>query len=207
MLKNDVPPVLPLWINGHAFLTLTPAFQDVTGPHGSEVLRRTPLCGADEVRMAVVAAQAALACWAGMSETARISLLSAVGDALASYAGHFARLISEENGNESFPSVTEVSDAVALLRSAMAGKEAGVVAVIGNREAPLLGPLRLAVSALAAGSVVVIRPCAKTPSALFALAELTGRCGFPDGVFNIVYGGETVVDSLRASRDVSLLLS
>jgi len=72
---------------------------------------------------------------------------------------------------------------------------------------PLLAPLRLAVPSLMAGAVVVIRPSPETPSALFALAELTARCGFPDGVLNIVHGGEAVVDGLRASSGVSLLFS
>src|ERR1035437_688828 len=96
MFQTDAPLAIPLWINGHAFLTVTPAFQDVRDPLNGKVLRRIPLCGADEVRMAVAAAQAALASWTGLPATVRAALLSAVGDALSSYSDHFARLIRSE---------------------------------------------------------------------------------------------------------------
>lgn len=207
MLVNDAPPVMPLWINGHAFLTLTAVFHDVRNTQSDAPLRRTPLCGPDEVRIAVTAAQAALASWMRMSEDARIALFSALGVALATYAEHFARLINEESGNDLSRCVNEVGETVELLRNARVGEGNGVVAVIGNRGTPLLGALQLAVPALAAGSVVVIRPSAETPSALFALAELTARCGFPDGVFNIVYGDEMELDSLRSNPDLRLLHS
>jgi succinate-semialdehyde dehydrogenase / glutarate-semialdehyde dehydrogenase len=207
MLLNDVPPAVPLWINGHAFLTVTEAFLDVRDSLCGKVLRRTPLCGIEEVRMAIAAAQAALASWAGMSRDSRAALLAALGDALAGYRGHFARLISEESRKELSLAVAEVSDAAALLRSATISKESGVVVVIGSSGVPLLDSLRQAVPALAAGATVVIRPSAEMPSALYALAELTRCCGFPDGAFNIVYCGEVVVDALRVDSEVSLLFS
>ena len=153
--------------------------------------------------MAITAAQAALGSWAVAPRKARISLLSAVGDALEHYGAHFAALVSEESGKDSSQSHTEVGKSVALLRSAVAGNCSGVVAIIGGRASPLLESLQFAAPALAAGAAVVIRPGPEVPSALFALAELTGRCGFPDGVFNIVHGDDGAADILRASGDIS----
>lgn len=207
MLQDDVPKAIPLWINGHAFLTVTSAFHEVRSSAGGEVLRRVPLCGAGEVQMAIAAAQVALAFWAGLPETARIALLVELGEALASYDEHFAGLISEESGRESSLSVTEVGESVTLLRNPTASKNSGVVAIIGNSVRPLLDSLKWAVPALASGSTVVIRPCPEAASALFALAELSGRCGIPDGVFNIVHGDEAIVDVLRARSDVCLYFS
>src|SRR5664279_4469866 len=148
MFQTDAPPAIPLWINGHAFLTVTPAFQDVRDPLNGKVLRRIPLCGADEVRMAVAAAQAALASWTGLPATVRAALLSAVGDALSSYSDHFARLISVESGKESQLAVAEIGESVTLLKSVMGRKDSGVVAIVGNGAMPLLAPLRLAVPSL-----------------------------------------------------------
>ena len=51
MRQTDEPLAIPLWINGHAYLTLAPAFLDVRNPASGEILRRTPLCGADQARM------------------------------------------------------------------------------------------------------------------------------------------------------------
>ena len=52
----DGPLAIPLWINGHAFLTVTESFYNVTHPTTGESLRRVPLCGASEATAAVTAA-------------------------------------------------------------------------------------------------------------------------------------------------------
>lgn len=207
MQQANVPLAVPLWINGHAYLTLAPAFQEVCDPLSGKILRRTPLCGASEVQRAVTAAQAALSEWAARTATERAALLDALGVALSGYAGHFARLIVEETGKPAAMADAEVLRTVALLRGEMGGNAAcpaGVVGIVGAPAATLLDPLRMAVPALRAGAVVIIKPSPETPSAIFALAELTGRCAFPAGVFSIVHGGEAAVDGLRASG-VSLI--
>lgn len=207
MMHVDDPLVIPLWINGHPYLTMAPAFLDVRDPSTGAVLRRTPLCGAVEAQRAVSAATGALAAWAALSDAARAALLVAVGDALAGYAGHFARLIVEESGQDGALAAAEVADAVALLRSAGSGTASGVVAIVGGAQGPLLSLLRLAVPALMAGATVVICPMPQAPSAIFALAELTGRCAFPDGAFNVLQGGEAAVEGLRAVAGVGLVFA
>lgn len=204
MQQNDTPPAVPLWIDGHAFLTVTPTFQDVRDPCTGDVVRRVPLCGVEEVRLAIAVGRVALASWTGMPAEARATLLSAVGDLLGSYGGHFAGLISEESGKEKTLALAEVDESVALLRSALVSLNAGVVAIVGNSAMPLLSALSLAVPALLAGAVVVARPSPDTPSALFAFAELTTRCGIPNGVFNIVHGDADVVTCMRAITGVTV---
>lgn len=206
MLETDDPLAIPLWINGHAYLTMPPTFLDVRDPSSGQVLRRTPLCGAGEAQKAVDAAQAALANWSAQSVGVRAALLCAVGDALAGYAGHVAGLIAEETGKAADDAAAEVRDAVALLRSPAEGGEAGVVAIVSDAGAPLLGALSRAVPALLAGATLVLKPSPKAPSSLFALAELTTRNGFPDGVFNILQGDEAAVDGLCASRGLRIVL-
>ena len=158
MKENDAAQALPLWINGHAFLTVRPVFQDVLDPLSRKVLRRIPLCGFEEVQMATSAAQAALASWASLGAKARAALLSDVGGALAGYSAHFAGLIAEESGKESTSALAEIDESVAMLNSSIAGADSGVVAIIGNAAMPLLSALRLAVPALMAGAVLVVRP-------------------------------------------------
>lgn len=200
MTQNDDALAIPLWIGGHAYLTLAPGFLDVRNPATAEVLRRTPLCGPVEADKAVASARAASAGWRAQSGGARAALLAAAGDALASYAGHFARLIVEESGLDAALAAAEVAGAIALLRGAPgAGAEDEVVAIVGDRQAPLFAVLRLAVPALRGGATVVVRPSPETPSALFAFAELTGRCAFPPGVFNVLHGGDAAVAGLRAT--------
>jgi acyl-CoA reductase-like NAD-dependent aldehyde dehydrogenase len=184
---------------------MAPTFLDVCNPVSGEVLRRTPLCGAGEALKAVEAAQMALAAWAAEPFAARAALISAVGDALDGYAGHFARLIVEETGKDADAAATEVRDAVALLRSPAGCGDAGVVAIVSDALMPLFGALSRAVPALLDGATVVVKPSPKAPSSLFALAELTARQGFPGGVFNILQGDEAAVEGLCASGAVSIL--
>lgn len=195
-MHNDDALAIPLWINGHAYLTLAPAFLDVRNPASGELLRRTPLCGASAAHQALTAAGAAAASWAARPAAERAALLGALGEALDAYAAHFARLIVEESGLDAALAAAEVAAAVALLRSPPVGAAAvPVLAVVA--QAPLLSPLQTAVPALMAGATLVIRPLPQTPSALFALAELSGRCAFPAGVLNVVHGGDEVVAGLR----------
>lgn len=206
MLETDDPLAIPLWINGHAYLTMPPTFLDVRNPHSGEILRRTPLCGAGEAQKAVEAAQTAVARWSAETVAARAALLSAVGDALAGYAEHFAGLIVEETGMPAAAAAAEVRAAVALLHSPTAGGECGVVAVVSDADAPLSGALSRAVPALLAGATVVVKPSPQAPSPIFALAELTARHGFPGGVFNVLQGDEAAIEGLCANRAVSILL-
>ena len=207
MFQTDDAPAIPLWINGHAYLTMASAFLDVCNPVSGLVLRRTPLCGAGEVQKAVEAAQSALGSWAELSTTARAALLAVVGEALAGYASHFAKLIREETGKEAGAADTEVTEAVSLLCAAVGGDATGVVGIVGDAVSPLLGSLRLAVPALQSGATVVLKPDPRVPSVIFALAELTARCALPVGVLNIVHGAEEVVEGMRTTRGITLLHS
>ena len=195
MMQNDDTLAIPLWINGHAYLTLAPEFAEVRNPASGQILRRTPLCGAATAQQAVAAAVAAAAPWAARPVAERVALLGALGEALAAYAAHFALLIVEESGLDGALAAADVAAAVALLRSPPAGGESGVLAIVA--QSPLLPALQLAVPALMAGATLVIRPLPQTPSALFALAELSGRCGFPGGVLNVLHGGDDAVAGLR----------
>ncbi len=204
---------IPLWINGHAYLTMAPSFFDVRDPRSGQVRRRTPMCGASEARAAVDAAQAALAGWAARTVGERAALLAALGDALAEYEQHFAGIIAEETGKDPALAAAEVGEALLLLRAAASNTEtatttggAAVVAIVSDDSAPLLGPLRHAVPALLAGATLVIKPSPRAPSPAFALAELTADSDFPGGVFNVLHGDVAAIEGLCAASEVSLLL-
>ncbi len=206
----EATPAIPLWINGHAYLTVAAEFYEVRDPLSGEVLRRTPLCGAGVAQHAVATARAAAAPWAAQTPGARAALLGALADALSGYAEHFVALLAEETGAPA-SAAAEVAQTVSLLRGGFdplpaetvgedgAQNAAPVVAIVGGASAPLYGALRLAVPALLAGAAVVVKPNPATPSALYALAELTARCRFPGGVFSVLHGGEAAIEGLRGA--------
>ena len=197
---------IPLWINGHAFLTLAPSFRDVKNPRTGESIRQTPLCGSKTIGMAVEAALAGLDGWKNASASFRDERLLALAEALASYAEHFAKLIVEETGKDAEDAEHEVAQCLAALKdTAEDAQPARLVAVVGNGDEPLLAAIRLAAPALRSGSAVIFMPAAEAPSATYALAELSGRCGFPAGVFSVVYGEEPAHAALQAAVGEALL--
>jgi succinate-semialdehyde dehydrogenase / glutarate-semialdehyde dehydrogenase len=208
LIDSDAPSAVPLWINGHAFLTMPSEFQNVCSRTDGRVLRRTPLCSAEVAVKAVDAALNASEGWSALSRLERSKLFLGLAEAMLRYVDHFRSLIVEEAGKTEVESSAEVDAALAVLIASFSPPESDsehVVAVIGEASAPLLGPLRVAIPALLAGSAVIAKPDPATPSVLVALAELMGRCGFPPGVFNVVHGGEAVLAGLRESRGVRLL--
>lgn len=202
--SNDVPAV-PLWINGHAFLTMAPDFRVVRSPSDGRMLRRTPLCGREVADTAVSAAISAADAWRALSRAQRVQLMNVLADMLAQYADHFSSLLAEESGLSPAGSAAELDQVTGLLRSVGGWgqpREGEVVLIVARADAPLAEPLRLAVDALMAGSPVLIKTDPGAPSVLVAVGELTGRCGFPPGVVNVVHGGDALVDRVREFPDV-----
>jgi malonate-semialdehyde dehydrogenase (acetylating)/methylmalonate-semialdehyde dehydrogenase len=56
--------------------------------------------------------------------------------------------------------------------------------------------------ALATGNTFILKPSEKDPSTALLLAELLKEAGLPDGVFNVINGDKSVVDTLLTSPDV-----
>jgi acyl-CoA reductase-like NAD-dependent aldehyde dehydrogenase len=192
------PKAIPLWINGHAFLTVTDAFFDVTNPATGEALRRVPLCGASEAAEAVGAAQAAQPAWAMMGMPARRLCLAVLGEALDRYSGHFAKLLMQDCGFDEARAFAEVAEAVAALSGPMVG-ETGVFGLVLDASRPLAGLAEVIAPALMAGATVVVKPSPKGPSAAYALCELSGRADWPAGVLNLLQGDTAAIEGLCAA--------
>ncbi|HET7774761.1 MAG TPA: aldehyde dehydrogenase family protein [Azospira sp.] len=205
MLTPNEAPALPLWIGGRAYLTMAPVFRDLQNAAG-EVLRKVPLCGADEVAVAVDNARLALPTWAAADVESRRGCVNAVADGLERYAGHFAKLLMEETGRDEAAAQAEVAAAIACLRQLPAPHgQPRLVAAVCDNSAPLLAPVALAGSALAAGAAVVLKPSPLAPSCALAVAELFTRAGLTDGACNLVQGDEAVLTALAEHPGVDVL--
>ena len=192
------PMAIPMWVNGHAFLTVGQDFFDVTNPATGEAIRRVPLCGASEAAEAVTAARGAQPGWAEMGMPARRVCLSALADALDRYTGHFAKLLTQECGFDEATATAEVAAAVAALQGAGVGAT-GVFGLVLDASRPLVAAAENLAPALLAGATVVVKPSPRAPSAVFALCELTSRCEWPAGVVNLLQGDTAAIDGLCAA--------
>lgn len=191
------PKAIPLWIDGHAYLTVTDLFFDLVSPTSGEAIRRVPLSGVDEAAAAVAAARTARPAWTALAPAARSALLAALADRLEGYAGHFAGLLREECGGDEPAAAAEVAEAIASLRAGPEGN-ALLAAVVVDANRPLAGFAALAAPLLRAGSVLVAKPSPRAPGAVLALCELTSRAGWPGGVVNVVHGDAAAISGLCA---------
>jgi len=197
---DDLPPALPCWINGRAFLSMTEDFYTVRDHATGEPLRRTPLCGEAEVAEAVASARAALPEWQALGREARQNLLSAWSEALARYGNHFAQLLRQETGLDEKTAQAEVVEAITALRrtGAADGKEdASVRAIPVPADRPLVDAAGALAAALSVGATVVLHSDPSAPGAVYALVELSARVDVPPGVVNLVQGKEVVTAALK----------
>lgn len=192
------PMAIPMWVNGHAFLTVSQDFFDVTNPVTGEAIRRVPLCGASEAAEAVAAARGAQPRWADMGMPARRVCLTALADALDRFTGHFAKLLTQECGFDDATATAEVAAAVAALQGAGVGAT-GVFGLVLDASRPLVAAAEHLSPALLAGATVVVKPSPRAPSAVFALCELTSRCEWPAGVVNLLQGDTAAIGGLCAA--------
>jgi len=190
-VKPEDPPILPLWINGHALLTLGQDLHPVRDPQGL-ILRKLPLCGDDELAEAQRAATAALAGWQALHPPERQQHLRAVALLLQEtrYNLHFIKLIREEYALDTEQAELDVQASIAALSMSVQKSSDAMASVSVLHVAPgesfSTSTARLA-NAVLGGNTVIILPALTAPSALLALAELCSRAGMADGVVNLLY--------------------
>ena len=118
----------------------------------------------------------------------RERLVTELGALLDQFAGDFAKLISRETGKDAEVARDEVARAVVTLREAScAGGGGAVQAVCSNAVNPLLSAVEGMVRAWTGATPSSSFPM-RSPSVLFALAELSARAEFPAGAFCLLHG-------------------
>jgi acyl-CoA reductase-like NAD-dependent aldehyde dehydrogenase len=182
---------------------------ETISPLDQSVLAEVSRAGAEEVDLAVRAANDAFAAWAALGPAGR--------------ATHLHRLADLIDANVERLAAVECADMAMLLRSlrarviargalnyrhyadlAVAHEErdwrskgtwnrvqrmpAGPAAVITPWNAPFMLSTWKTAPALAAGCTVVLKPAEWSPLSCSLLAELADEAGFPPGVLNVVQG-------------------
>ncbi|MBW7903790.1 MAG: aldehyde dehydrogenase family protein [Rhodocyclaceae bacterium] len=187
MRFDDGIPAIPLWIDGHAWSGVFEEFIDVREADG-EVRYRVPQCGPDEAATAVASARRAQPAWAA-DAAGRQRLLGELAGLLDQFGGDFAKLVGRETGKDVDGARAEVARAVDALRQAAgAAAGGGVQAVASDGADPLASAAAGLAGAYAAGAAAVVLSDARAPSAVFALAELSARAGFPAGALCLLHG-------------------
>lgn len=196
----------------------SPAGLELTNPATGEPLGQSPLGSAEEVDLAVQAAQAAFPAWRATAAGDRVQFLFKLKSLLEEHLDELASLITLENGKTLSESKAELrrgienvevacgipvlmqgyslEDVAPGIDEIMVRQPLGVAAVITPFNFPLMIPLWFLPYAIATGNTVVLKPSDRVPFSAARLVELIDQTGLPAGVVNLVNGAKPAVDAL-----------
>src|SRR5438105_9238816 len=196
--------------NGHDYL-------DVTNPADGSVISRVPLSAASEVDRAVDAAKGAFPAWSAMPIKERVQVFFKYKTLLERDMDELSALITEENGKIDAEARAEVLKSAELTEFACSlpqitagevlevsrGVECrierfpvGIVASITPFNFPNMVPNWTIPNAIALGNCMILKPSEQVPLSSGRIAELLREAGLPEGVFNVVHGGQETVEAI-----------
>ncbi|MFI9815464.1 aldehyde dehydrogenase family protein [Saccharothrix variisporea] len=199
---------------------------EVVNPATEEVVGTVRPGTPQDVDNAVTRASAAFEDWAATPVEERAKLVRRIADELEARAEDLASTMTTEMGTPiTFARKVQVPNPVGIARGVadalddgyFAGEEignslvlrepVGVVGAITPWNFPLQQMVAKVVPALAAGSVVVLKPSELAPFTADLLAEVLGAAGVPDGVFSLVHGTGPVVGEALAAHPLVDMVS
>jgi malonate-semialdehyde dehydrogenase (acetylating)/methylmalonate-semialdehyde dehydrogenase len=190
---------------------------DVLDPGTGNLLARVPLSSAADLEAAVRAAAEALSAWSATPIKERVQIFFRYRTLLERDLPRLAALISEEHGKIASEAQAEVLKAIELTEFACSlpqivtgevlevsrGVECrvdrypvGVAASIVPFNFPSMVPHWTIPNAIALGNCLVLKPSELVPLSAVRIAELLTEAGLPAGVFNVIHGGQEVVEAI-----------
>lgn len=189
----------------------------VTNPSTGDEIARVPLSTATDVDAAVMAARNALPGWSAIPIKERVQVFFRYKTLMEKHMQELAALVNEENGKIMSEAIAEVEKSIEVTEFACSmpqlssgeilevsrGVECridrvpiGVVASITPFNFPNMVPNWTIPNALVLGNTMVLKPSELVPLSSLRIAELLKEAGLPDGVFNIVHGGQAAVEAI-----------
>ena len=210
--------IITHYINGHHTPHSGSPTADVFNPSTGKVSAQVALASQTETETAIAAAEAAFPGWAATTPLRRSRILFRFRELVEQHADELAELISREHGKLLSDAKGELTRGLEVVEFACGiphllkgefsenvgtavdswsiRQPLGVCAGITPFNFPSMVPMWMFPVALAAGNSFVLKPSEKDPSCPMRLAELLTEAGLPDGVFNVVNGDKTAVDTL-----------
>ncbi len=220
-------PVVPHWINGQEVQGSADRFSIVTDPALGIATKQVNLAGDAETNAAFAAAHEAFPTWRDMSQANKQAILFKFRELLNERKHECAALITEEHGkvlSDALGEVTRGQEVVefacgmphllkgSFTENASTGVDVysirqalGVVGIISPFNFPAMVPMWFFPIAIAAGNTVVVKPSEKVPSASLWMAKLWKEAGLPDGVFNVINGDRSAVQSMLEDERIKAI--
>jgi len=165
----------------------------------------------DHVDMACKAAKAAYLPWAKLSLNERKNYILRLRELFVANESLIAETIARDTGKALWDATTEakalvgkiditlneslklvqdehIPNALPQVEGVIRYRSRGVMAVVGPFNFPAHLPNGHIIPALISGNTIVYKPSEQTPAVAQLYTQLVERAGFPEGVFNLVYG-------------------
>ncbi len=200
---------------------------DIYNPATGKVQAQVCYATAEEVRLAITAAEEAFPAWSSTPPLKRARVMFKFKELLEQYSDELARAITLEHGKTINDARGEIIRGIEVVEFACGiphllkgefsdqvgtgidthsmRQPLGVVAGITPFNFPVMVPLWMIPMALATGNTFVLKPSERDPSASLMLAELLAQAGLPAGVFNVVQGDKVAVDTLLEDKRVQAI--
>jgi len=209
--------VLMNYVNGSWVESQTSDFAPVMNPSIGKQIAAVPLSSAGDVDTAVRSARAAFPSWSAIPIKERVQVFFRYKRLMEEHLQELAALVHEENGKTMSEAVAEIEKAIEVTEFACSmpqlvtgeilevskGVECridrypvGVVASITPFNFPNMVPNWTIPNALVLGNTMILKPSELVPLSSIRIAELLKEAGLPDGVFNIVHGGQEAVEAI-----------
>jgi malonate-semialdehyde dehydrogenase (acetylating)/methylmalonate-semialdehyde dehydrogenase len=190
---------------------------EVFNPANGAVIAKVPMSGAGEVDLAVKEARAAFPAWAATPIKERVQVFYRYKALLEQNIDELTALVTAENGKIASEARAEVLKSAELTEFACSlpqivtgevlevsrGVECrverfplGVVAAIAPFNFPNMVPHWSIPNAIALGNTMILKPSELVPLSATRIAELLREAGLPDGVLQVVNGGQEAVEAI-----------
>lgn len=209
-MNLTAPHNIANYINGEHFAPLKGRYMDNINPATGEVYSHTPDSDADDVNMAVQAAEAAFPAWSVTPVEERFKILNRIAELIDANLDALALAETNDNGKPLWLSKrVDIPRASSNFRFFATGimhfntdshhmedkainytlrQPIGVVGCISPWNLPLYLFTWKIAPALAAGNCVVAKPSEVTPMTAYLLSIICMEAGLPKGVLNILHG-------------------
>lgn len=196
----------------------------ITNPASGEEIGQVPLSTHADVDAAVQAAKAAFPMWRSTPAPVRARVLFRLKALLEEHKEELAVQLTKEHGKilaetrgEVQRGIENVEHACGIptlmmgdtveeisrgIDSASWRQPIGVFGIITPYNFPVMIPLWFWPYAVATGNTVVLKPSEQDPLTHQRIVELAAEAGLPDGVLNVVHGGQEAVESICDHPDI-----
>lgn len=217
--------VIDHFINGEHFRGQNKNTVDVFNPASGEITAHLALASAQETEIAITAATEALNSWSKTPPLKRARVMFKFKELLEKNIDELASIITSEHGKVISDAKGEIARGLEVVEFACGipqllkgdyteqvgtgidsysvRQPLGVCAGITPFNFPVMVPMWMFPMAIACGNTFILKPSEKDPSASIFMADLLKQAGLPDGVFNVVQGDKTAVDTLLSDPRIS----